>query len=163
MAVVRRDLIVNRLLIRTVAAAYNKPTWDLCVMIDYTFSSPQISVQPLTRLDNPKHPFYGGRKAIDEDRLRQNKGRLTAVLTKVMRGAELIPIWGYLVHHLLGDDIRSLDGGFSYNAASQALLMSQPDDSSSGNAREAMLALLGTSRRIRTPEAVAMPCLGILV
>jgi len=140
------DMITARPFLRAVAAASARPPWELCVLIDYTYSSPMLSVQPIAHLDKSTHPFAGGRKILDEVRLSENRGRLTAVITKSVSGVEQLAydLEGYLMHHILGEDNRSEDGGFRYSPPIHQLLMEQPKDLP--DIGEALRVLRGSGR-----------------
>lgn len=146
-------MIAARPYLRAVAAASTLPSTDLVVCIDYTFSSPNISLQPLKNLDSRSHPFAGGRKAIDEERLRRHAGRFTAVLIKAENSSGRYMVWGYLVHYLLGEDVRSsrVEGtGFLYQPLIQEMLMSQPrDEVASIGVGDALRKLRGAGRKPR--------------
>lgn len=148
-----RDLFAARPGLRAMAAASILPMTDLVVCVDYTFSSPNISLQPLKNLDGRNHPFAGGRKAIDENRLRRHAGRYTAVIVKAEKSSGRYMLWGYLVHYLLGKDVRSsgVQGtGFVYQPLLQEMIMSQSRDGvASIGVGDALRKLRGTGRKPR--------------
>lgn len=144
------DLIVARPLLRKLELAMNRSTWELCVLMDYTYTSPNISLQPLSHLDNPKHPFNGGRKYLPEGRLHKNRGRLTALLTKMpAEQAGGYVLEAFLAHYILGPDMRTTsDTRFMYSEPFQLLLMRQPEDSAEeGTVTEAIRSLRGSGRK----------------
>lgn len=144
-AVIKRDLLVARPFLRKVEQAMKRATWELCVLIDYTYTAPNISLQPLSNLDKGGHPFHGGRKSVNEDRLRANGGRLTAVLTKKPSSQSVAIIETYLAHHILGEDKGTR---FTYSETLQALLMSQHQDGEqAGTVVDAIRALRGSGRK----------------
>lgn len=162
----KRDVIEARPLLRAVAAALKLPTWELVVCVDFTYTGTALSVQHITHLDNPKHPFAKGRKVINEARLTQNCGRLTAVLTKYAVGNERLVFRPYLVHHILGHDVRAAEPIlYEYNPPFQVLLLSQPEDPQTTNVGEALRALRGSGRPMssRAMKTTALPTNGVVI
>lgn len=150
--IVVKDLIAARPNLRKLEAARTLATWELCVLMDYTYTSPNISLQPLKHLDNPKHPFYGARTHLPERQLRKNQCCLTAVVAK-MPSIEAVGCYYmdvFVAHYILGPDLRSKPerDRFTYSDSFQVTLLTQSEDSvESGDVAEAMRALRGIGRK----------------
>lgn len=116
---VKHDVIVARPWLRFVAAAAatQYQSWELCVLVDYKYSTPLFSVQPLTNLEKTRHPVRGSKTAV--------VARMTCRTQSQDR-----TLLGFLMHHILGEDLRTSPArsAFEYDAHCQWILVDQLDD-----------------------------------